>query len=68
MNKLREKLESHAFPSLGAMMEGYAQAAVEVAKSDYRQKLDYSADSINALDEIVVLLSESPEIDLRGRS
>src|SRR5689334_11975959 len=64
MNKLREKLESHAFPSLGAMMEGYAQAAVEVAKSDYRQKLDYSADSINALDEIVVLLSESPEIDL----
>jgi len=44
-------------------MEGYAQAAVEVAKNEYRQKLDYSEDSINALDEIVVLLSESPDID-----
>ena len=64
MNKLRQKLESHAFPDLGAMMEGYAQAAVEVARSEFRQKLDFSADSINALDEILVLLSESPEIDL----
>jgi hypothetical protein len=64
MDKLRQKLESHAFPNLGAMMEGYAQAAVEVAKEYCRQNLDYSADSINALDEIVVLLSESPDIDL----
>ena len=45
-------------------MEGYAQAAVEVAKSEFRQTLDFSADSINALDEILVLLAESPEIDL----
>jgi hypothetical protein len=64
MSKLRKKLESHAFPDLGAMMEGYAQAAVEVAKSEFRQTLDFSADSINALDEILVLLAESPEIDL----
>jgi len=64
MSKLRQKLESHAFPDLGAMMEGYAQAAVEVAKSDFRQILDFSSDSINALDEILVLLSESLEIDL----
>jgi hypothetical protein len=64
MSKLRQKLESRAFPDLGAMMEGYAHAAVEVARSEFRQKLDYSADSINALDEILVLLSESPEIDL----
>jgi hypothetical protein len=64
MNKLRQRLESHAFADLGAMMEGYAQAAVEVAKSDFRQKLDFSSDSVNALDEILVLLSESPEIDL----
>ena len=64
MSKLRQKLESHAFPDLGAMMEGYAQAAVEVAKSEFRQTLDFSADSINALDEILVLLAESPEIDL----
>jgi len=64
MNKLRQKLESHAFPSLGAMMEGYAQAAVETAKTEYRQTLDYSAESINALDEIIVMLSDTPEIDL----
>jgi hypothetical protein len=64
MNKLRQKLESHAFPSLGAMMEGYAQAAVETAKTEYRQTLDYSAESINALDEIIVILSDTPEIDL----
>jgi hypothetical protein len=64
MNKLRQRLESHAFPDLGAMMEGYAQAAVEVARSEFRQTLDFSADSINALDEILVLLSESVEIDL----
>ena len=64
MNKLRQKLESHAFPNLGAMMEGYAQAAVETAEKEYRQSLDYSAESINALDEIIVLLGESLEIDL----
>jgi hypothetical protein len=64
MNKLRQKLESHAFPDLGAMMEGYAQAAVETAKKEYRQTLDYSAESVSVLDEIIVLLSDSVEIDL----
>jgi hypothetical protein len=64
VSKLRKKLESHAFPDLGAMMEGYARAAIEVAKNDFRQALDFSSDSINALDEILVLLSESLEIDL----
>src|SRR3954469_18553279 len=64
MNKLRQRLESHAFADLGAMMEGYAEAAVEVDKSEFRHKLDFSSDSVNTLDEILVLLSESPEIDL----
>ena len=64
MNKLRQKLESHAFPSLGAMMEGYAQAAVETAKTEYRQTLDYSAESLTAHAEIIVILSDTPEIDL----
>ncbi len=45
-------------------MEGYAQAAIETAHAEYRQKLDYSTESINSLDEILVLLSDSPEIDL----
>ena len=45
-------------------MEGYAQAAVETAKSEHRHVLDYSAESVNVLDEIIVLLSESLDIDL----
>jgi hypothetical protein len=64
MNKLRQKLESHAFPNLGAMMEGYAQAAVEIAKSEYRQTLDFSPESVSVLDEVIILLSESIDIDL----
>jgi len=38
--------------------------AVETAKTEFRQTLDYSTDSINTLDEIIVLLSESLDIDL----
>ena len=64
MSKLRERLEAQAFPDLGAMMEGYARGATGLAKSQYRQELDFSAESINALDEILVLVGEDPEIDL----
>ena len=45
-------------------MEGYAQAAVEIAKTEYRQTLDFSPESISALDEVIILLSESIDIDL----
>ena len=45
-------------------MEGYAQAAVELARKDFRRELDYSADSIDALDDILVVVGESPERDL----
>ncbi|MDE3186868.1 MAG: hypothetical protein KGM96_05000 [Acidobacteriota bacterium] len=61
---LRKRLESTSFPDLGAMMEGYARAAAELARSEFRQKLDFTPDSIDALDEILVLVGESPEIDL----
>lgn len=64
MSKLRQRLESQAFPDLDAMMEGYAEAAVEVARSQYRHTLDFSSDSISRLDEILVLLGEDPDIDL----
>jgi hypothetical protein len=64
MDKMRQKLESQAFPDLGAMMEGYAKAAVELGRGEFKQKLDFTADSINELDEILVLVSENPEIDL----
>ncbi len=46
------------------MMEGYARAAAELARREYHQSLDFSSDTIDALDEILVLVGESPEIDL----
>jgi hypothetical protein len=64
MNKLREKLEAHPFPDLGAMMEGYAHGAVEMARNEYKQTLDFSAESINGLDEVLMLVSEDPNVDL----
>jgi len=64
VTELRKRLESSAFPDLGTMMEGYAQAAVELANSEFKQNLDYSAESIDSLDEILILVGESPELDL----
>jgi hypothetical protein len=64
MSDLRSRLESTAFPDLGAMMEGYAQGAVELARTDFRQNLDFSADSVDTLDDILVVVGESPERDL----
>jgi hypothetical protein len=61
---LRKRLEAMEFPDLGAMMEGYAQAAVELGRTEFRQTLDFSAESIDALDDILVLVGESPERDL----
>src|SRR5260370_1096474 len=37
---------------------------VAVAKGEFGQKLDFSSESVNALDEILVLLSESLDLDL----
>ncbi|HWE85013.1 MAG TPA: hypothetical protein VG267_08720 [Terracidiphilus sp.] len=64
MNDIRRRLESMPFPDLGAMMEGYARGAVETAATDYRKTLDFTADSIEVLDEILVLVGESPEHDV----
>jgi hypothetical protein len=64
MSDLRSRLESTAFADLGAMMEGYAQGAIELARKDFRRELDYTADSIDALDDILVVVGESPERDL----
>ena len=61
---LRKRLESSVFPDLGSMMEGYALAAAELGKSEFKQELDFTSDSIDALDEILVTVSESPELDL----
>jgi len=61
---LRKRLESAAYPDLGAMMEGYARAAADLGKREFGQKLDFTSDSIEGLDEILVLVGESPELDL----
>ncbi len=61
---LRKRLESASYPDLGAMMEGYARAAADLASSEFKQKLDFTSDSIDGLDEILVLVGESPELDL----
>jgi hypothetical protein len=64
MSDLRKRLESVAFPDLASMMEGYAQGAVEAAKKDYRKALNFSAESVDVLDEILVMVSESPDHDV----
>ncbi len=62
--EIRKRLESMAYPDLGTMMEGYAAAAVELSAGEFKQKLDFSSESIDALDEILILVGESPELDI----
>jgi hypothetical protein len=64
MSDLRKRLEAAAFPDLTTMMEGYAHGAVEAAKKDYRKTLDFSAESVDVLDEILVMVGESPDHDV----
>jgi hypothetical protein len=63
-NEVKTRLQSIVFPSLEEMMEGYAAAAVGLARQEYNQLLDYSAESIDLLDEILVLVGETPDHDL----
>ena len=63
-SELRKRLESSVFPDLGTMMEGYARAAAELGASEFKQKLDFTSESIDGLDEIVVVVGESPELEL----
>jgi hypothetical protein len=62
--ELRRRLEATEFPDLGTMMEGYAQAAAGLARDEFQRDLDFSSDSIEVLDEVLVLIGESPEVDL----
>ncbi len=45
-------------------MDGYAQAAAERARREFRQTLDFTSDSIDALDDLLVVVGESPELDV----
>ncbi|MGH9605823.1 MAG: hypothetical protein ACRD3N_09000 [Terracidiphilus sp.] len=62
--EVRKRLESAKFLSLEAMMEGYAAGAVELAARQFKQKLDFTAESIDVLDEVLVMVGEGPEFDL----
>lgn len=61
---MRNRLESQSFPDLGSMMDGYARAAAGLGGDSFQRNLDFSAESIDCLDEILVQVSESPELDL----
>ena len=45
-------------------MAGYARAAVDLARSQFKQQLDFTAESIDSLDDILVRVGETPESDL----
>jgi hypothetical protein len=62
--EVRKRLESATYPDLGTMMEGYARAAVDVAQIAFQQKLDFSIESAEALDDILVQIGEIPDADL----
>lgn len=64
MSTLRSRLESQTFPDLGSMMEGYARGAADLARTNFNRKLDFTSDSIDTLDEVLVMVGESPELDL----
>lgn len=64
MKDLREKLEARTFSTIDAMMDGYARAAVDLARTNFHRPLDFTPDSIDTLDEILVLVGESPDLDL----
>jgi len=62
--EVRKRLESAIYPDLGTMMEGYARAAADVANGEFRQRLDFTSESIDGLDDVLVLVGESPELDV----
>ena len=45
-------------------MEGYARSAAALARDEFHRELDFSADSIDTLDDVLVLVGESPEVDV----
>ncbi len=62
-NEVRNRLEATSFPDLEQMMEAYAAAAVVVAQEVFRQRLDYSPDSMVAFEALLSELAEKRELD-----
>jgi hypothetical protein len=59
----RKELEEASYPDLDTMMTAYAAAAVEAARDDYRQRLDYDAESMVAFEAVLSELAEKRELD-----
>jgi hypothetical protein len=60
---VRKRLEGSTFSDLDAMMEAYAEAAVTVAHEQFRQRLDYNAESMVAFEAVLSELAEKGELD-----
>jgi hypothetical protein len=59
----RDRLENASFPDLDAMMEAYAAAAVQIAQEEYRQRLDYGAESLVAFEAVLSELAEKGDVN-----
>jgi hypothetical protein len=62
--RAKERLANATYDSLDAMMQAYAAEAVRTAASEHQVKLDYSADSIDALERILRALAAAQDNDL----
>jgi hypothetical protein len=60
----REKLTSATYDSLDSMMQAHADGAVRTASTEHGTKLDYSSESIAALENILDKLTPAAESDL----
>jgi len=59
----RKRLEETTYPDLEAMMTGYASTAVTVAREDFRQRLDFTSETLVAFEAVLAELSEKEELD-----
>jgi hypothetical protein len=59
----RKQLEEATFPDLDTMMAAYAAAAVEMAREQYRQRLDYNSESMVAFEAVLSELGDKRELD-----
>ena len=64
VEQIRARLASAHYTDLGAMMESYARAAIERARLDYKLRLDFTAASIEILDDAVTRAADAPEFNL----
>jgi hypothetical protein len=62
-NTIRKQLETASFPDLDAMMAAYAEAAVMLAREEFRQRLDYKSESLVAFEAVLSELADRGELD-----